>query len=167
MFGSAVVIDGMGLVMGHGMSRFDLVEGSPNAPAAGKRMQHNMSPTVLLGPDGRACAAVGLPGGPKIVTVTAQLVVNLVDFKATPSLAVGAGRVHAEADEPLAVSSAVPDAVIEELRAMGHTVRRGQDVGGPPDEIGGQANALVLDPHTGAASAASQAGEDAALTVDA
>ena len=54
--------------------------------------------------------------------------------------------VAAEADEPIAVSSAVSDAVIEELRALGHTVRRGQDVGGPPNEIGGTANALVIDP---------------------
>ncbi len=37
LYGSTVVIDGLGLVMGHGMSRFDLVDGSPNAPAAGKR----------------------------------------------------------------------------------------------------------------------------------
>jgi gamma-glutamyltranspeptidase/glutathione hydrolase len=170
LYGSAVVIDGLGLVLGHGMSRFDLAEGSPNAPAAGKRMFHNMAPTVLLGRAGlrqrpEACAAVGLPGGPKIVTVTAQLVASLVDFRASPAAAVTAGRVHAEADEPIAVSSAVSDAVIEVLRALGHTVRRGQDVGGPPTEIGGTANALVIDPATGAASAASQAGEDAAVTV--
>jgi gamma-glutamyltranspeptidase / glutathione hydrolase len=165
LYGSAVAIDGLGLVLGHGMSRFDLAAGSPNAPAAGKRMAHNMAPTILLGPDGRACAAVGLPDGTKIVTVTAQLVVSPVDFRASPTEAVHAGRVHVEADEPVAVSAAVPDAVIEELRARGHTVRRGQDVGGPPDEIGGPANALRIDPDTGAVSAASQAGEGAAGTV--
>jgi gamma-glutamyltranspeptidase/glutathione hydrolase len=130
-------------------------------------MLHNMAPMVLLGPDGRTFGAVGLPGGTKIVTVSAQLVVSLVDFRATPAEAVAAGRVHAEADEPLAVSSTVPDAVVEELRALGHTVRRGQDLGGLPDEIGGVANALVIDPHSGHASAASQAGGRAALVVDA
>jgi gamma-glutamyltranspeptidase/glutathione hydrolase len=166
LYGSAVVIDGLGLVMNHGMSRFDLTPGSPNTPAPGKRMVHNMAPTVLLGPDGKARGAVGLPGGPKIVTVTAQLTVSLVDFRATPAAAVTVGRVHAEADEPVAVSSAVPDAVIEELRALGHTVRRGQDVGGPPTEIGGMANALVIDPDTRTVSAASQAGEGAAVAVD-
>src|SRR5204863_8706166 len=74
LYGSQVAIEGLGLVMGHGMSRFDLDQGSPNAPAPGKRMIHNMAPTVLLGPGGQPWAAVGLPGGPKIVTVTAQLV---------------------------------------------------------------------------------------------
>jgi gamma-glutamyltranspeptidase len=121
-----------------------------------------MAPTVLLGPgpamDGKlASAAVGLPGGTKIVTVTAQLVASLVDFQAAPLVAVQAGRVHVEADEPLAVSSAVPDSVVAELRALGHTVQRGQDVGGPPNEIGGPANAVVVDPNTGEVSVASQA----------
>ena len=145
--------------------RFDLVEGSPNAPAAGKRMFHNMAPMVLLGPAGRPWAAVGLPGGPKIVTVTAQLVVSLVDFKAAPSVAVWAPRVHVEADEPVAVSAAVPEPVIDELRGMGHTVTRGQSVGGLPDEIGGKANAIVIDPATQDMLAASQAGEAAAVTI--
>jgi gamma-glutamyltranspeptidase / glutathione hydrolase len=166
LYGSAVVIDGLGLVMGHGMSRFDLTPNSPNTPAAGKRMSHNMAPAVLLGQDRRACAAVGLPGGTKIVTVTAQLVVSLLDFQAVPAVAVHAGRIHAEAGEPVSVSSAVPDSVVEELQTLGHTVRRGQDVGGPPGEIGGPANALLIDPNTGEVSAASQAGEDAAVTVD-
>jgi gamma-glutamyltranspeptidase/glutathione hydrolase len=165
LFGSKVVIAGLGLVMGHGMSRFDLTPGSPNAPAAGKRMAHNMSPTVLLDPGGRPWAAVGLPGGPKIVTVTAQLVSGLVDFHASPAQAVTAGRVHVEGEEPLAMSSAVSDAVIEELRARGHAVRRGQETGGPPSEVGGEANALVRDPETGSLAAASQAGDDAALVV--
>ncbi len=167
LYGSKVAIDGLGLMLGHGMSRFDLAEGSPNAPAAGKRMAHNMAPVVILGHDGRPRAALGLPGGPKIVTVTAQLVVGLLDFGLTPAEAVHAGRIHVEAVGPLAVSSAVPDSVIEGLRAIGYTVRRGQDEGGPPDEIGGPANAVVIDPATRRASAASQAGVESALTFDA
>jgi gamma-glutamyltranspeptidase/glutathione hydrolase len=167
LYGSQVVIDGLGLVMGHGMSRFDLAEGSPNAPAPGKRMFHNMAPMILLAPGGQsATAAVGLPGGPKIVTVTAQLVVSLVDFKSPPAIAVSAPRVHIEGDEPIAASAKVPQPVIEQLRSLGHTVTRGQTVGGLPDEIGGKANAIVIDPATGTLLAASQAGEAAALIVD-
>jgi len=166
LYGSTVVIDGLGLVMGHGMSRFDLAEGSPNAPAPGKRMFHNMAPMILLTADGRPWAAVGLPGGPKIVTVTAQLVVSLVDFKVAPILAVSAPRVHVEADEPIAVSATMPERVIEELRTIGHTVSRGQNVGGLPNEIGGKANAIVIDPSTHDVLAASQAGEAAAVTID-
>jgi len=164
LFGSTVVIDGLGLIMGHGMSRFDLALGSPNAPAAGKRMQHNMAPTLIVRPDGRPFAAVGTPGGTKIVTLTAQLVVSLLDFRATPTAAVTAGRVHVEAKEPLTVSPAVPEAVIEELRSLGYAVERAQVVNGIP-QIGGPANALLIDANTGEVSAASQAGDAAAATI--
>jgi gamma-glutamyltranspeptidase/glutathione hydrolase len=121
---------------------------------------------VLLGPGGRPWAAVGLPGGPKIVTVTAQLVASLVDFKVPPHVAVSAPRIHIEADEPIAVSATVPERVIEQLRALGHRVTPGPTVGGLPDEIGGKANAIVIDPATQVVLAASQAGEAAALTID-
>lgn len=166
LYGSQIAIDGLGLVMGHGMSRFDLTEGSPNAPAPSKRMFHNMAPMILLTPDGQPYAAVGLPGGPKIVTVTAQLVVSLVDFKALPAIAVSAPRIHVEADEPVAVSATVPQVVIEQMRAMGHTVTHGQTVGGLPEEIGGKANAILIEPVAQNMLAASQAGEAAALVLD-
>ncbi len=167
LYGSQVAIEGLGLVMGHGMSRFDLAPGSPNAPAPGKRMFHNMAPVILLAADGSPRAAVGLPGGPKIVTVTAQLVVSLVDFQTPPAVAVAAPRIHIETDEPIAVSATVPEDVVDQLRAMGHTVNRGQTVGGLPDEIGGKANAIVIDPSKQTILAASQAGEQAAATIPA
>jgi len=34
MYGSHLVVDGLGLVLNHGMSRFDYTPGDPNAPAA-------------------------------------------------------------------------------------------------------------------------------------
>ena len=100
------------------------------------------------------------------MTVTAQLVVNLLDFKVSPAEAVGAGRLHVESDEPLAVSSAVSDSVIDALRALGHTVERGQGTGGPPLEIGGVANALAIDPVTAEVAAASQALAGSALVFE-
>jgi gamma-glutamyltranspeptidase/glutathione hydrolase len=166
LYGSQVAIEGLGLVMGHGMSRFDLAAGSPNAPAAGKRMFHNMAPAILLTPDGRPYAAVGLPGGPKIVTVTAQLIISLIDFKPTPAVAVTAPRIHIEADEPLAVSAMVPANVVEQLRALGHTVTQGQTAGGLPDEIGGKANAIVIEPGISGIAAASQAGPESSLVFE-
>lgn len=159
-FGSQVVIDGFGLVMGHGMSRFDYIAGHPNAPAAGKRMHHNMSPLIALC-DGRPCFAIGLPGGPKIVSVTAQMCVSPIDFGATAAEAVAAPRAHTETAEPVGVSSAMPEPVIARLQQMGHTIKRGQDIGGPPGEIGGPANAILLS-DSGSPTAASGAGADTA-----
>jgi gamma-glutamyltranspeptidase/glutathione hydrolase len=165
LYGSQVAIDGLGLVLGHGMSRFDLATGSPNGPAPGKRMFHNMSPAIVLDRAGQPWAAVGLPGGPKIVTVTAQLLVNLMDFHAAPLAAVTAPRLHVETAEPIALSASMPEPVVAALRQLGHTITQGQTVGGQPDEIGGKANALRIDRPTETILAASQAGEAAAVII--
>jgi gamma-glutamyltranspeptidase / glutathione hydrolase len=135
-WGSRVAVTGLGLVLGHGMSRFTWPAEdprSPNAPAPGKRMQHNMAPVVIVRPEGgkpKPVGAAGLPGGTKIVTVTGQLVISVLDFKATPGDAVRAPRVHTEGDEPLLLSGAVPEDVAAELELMGHQVKRRQAVGG-------------------------------------
>ena len=89
MYGSHLVVDGLGLVLNHGMSRFDYSPGHPNAPAPGKRMQHNMAPMIALR-DGQPAFAYGLPGGPKIVSVTAQLALNTIAFGASPAAAITA-----------------------------------------------------------------------------
>jgi gamma-glutamyltranspeptidase / glutathione hydrolase len=166
-FGSQVVIPGLGLVMNHGMSRFDFApEGNPNVPLPGKRMQHNMAPAIVL-KNGVPRYVMGLPGGTKIITVTAQLIVSLIDFRATPRQAAFAPRVHAQGDSSLAVSSAVTDAVMGQLRAMGHEVVRGQ-VERPQNEIAGNANIIAIDPAAGAGGkvdAVSQASEDAAAVI--
>jgi gamma-glutamyltranspeptidase/glutathione hydrolase len=153
MYGSHLVVDGLGLVMNHGMSRFDYVPGHPNAPAPRKRMQHNMSPTIALR-DGQPSFAFGLPGGPKIVSVTAQLALDLIAFGTTPAAAIDAPRLHTVGDEPLAVSQHMPDRVIAELEKCGHTVRREDDLGGP-------VNVLAIDPQTGKIDIASGEGTGA------
>jgi gamma-glutamyltranspeptidase/glutathione hydrolase len=149
-FGAHVAIDGLGLMLGHGMSRFSATKGDPNFPAAGKRPQHNMSPLVVLR-RGRPYASLGLPGGRFIVTVTAQLAVSLIDFGATPQEAVSAPRCHTEGAEPILVTADVPDTVLTQLRNRGHQV----SVKG---SLGGSANAVVLDAATGRAQVA--AGDD-------
>ena len=72
-FGSHVAIEGLGLMLGHGMSRFAFTAPDPNYPAPGKRPQHNMSPLLVLH-GGKPYAALGMPGGRAIVTFTAQMV---------------------------------------------------------------------------------------------
>ncbi len=141
MYGSHLVVEGLGLVLNHGMSRFDYVPGHPNAPAAGKRMQHNMAPMIALR-NGRAAFAYGLPGGPKIVTATAQLAVDTIAFGSSAADAVAAPRLHTDGAEPLLVSEQMPAEVVRRLEKSGHAVQREADMGGP-------VNALAVDAASG------------------
>jgi gamma-glutamyltranspeptidase/glutathione hydrolase len=150
MYGSHLVVDGLGLVLNHGMSRFDYSPGHPNSPAAGKRMQHNMAPMIALR-DGRPAYAYGLPGGPKIVSVTAQAALDTIVFRASPQSAIAAPRLHTQGSEPLLVSTQISDDVVAELEKMGHTVRREADMGGP-------VGVLAIDQQAGQIDAA--AGEE-------
>jgi gamma-glutamyltranspeptidase/glutathione hydrolase len=147
MYGSHLVVDGMGLVLNHGMSRFDYSPGHPNAPAPGKRMQHNMAPMIALR-QGQPAFAFGLPGGPKIVSVTAQLALNTIVFGKTPAAAIAAPRLHTDGSEPLLVSQEMAANVVADLEKFGHELRREADMGGP-------VNVLSVDPQTGAIDIAS------------
>lgn len=148
-FGSRIVVPGTGLVLGHGMSRFELAPG-PNYPQGGKRMQHNMAPMLALR-DGKPLLGFGMPGGRMIVTVTPQLAIGVIDFKRTPEQALKAARVHGEGDAVLKISAGVSDAVARKLQARGHKVQREASLGGP-------ANIALINQADGRVEAASDAG---------
>jgi gamma-glutamyltranspeptidase / glutathione hydrolase len=141
MYGSHLVVDGMGLVLNHGMSRFDYSPGHANAPAPGKRMLHNMAPQIVLGGD-RPAFAFGMPGGTKIVSVTAQLALNAIAFGATPAASIAAPRLHIDGNEPLLVSPHMPASVVADLEKLGHVIRHEEDMGGP-------VNILAVDSQSG------------------
>jgi gamma-glutamyltranspeptidase/glutathione hydrolase len=149
-FGAQVAIEGLGLMLGHGMSRYAFAGDDPNSPAGGKRPQHNMSPMLALR-DGKPYAAWGLPGGRRIVSVTTQLAVSLLDFHATPEQAVDAPRIHTEGQEPIQVTTTLPTAVVQELRRRGHQV----DV---QPSLGSAANMAVVDPQRGVVDVAASRG---------
>jgi gamma-glutamyltranspeptidase/glutathione hydrolase len=150
MFGSGVVVEGLGLVLGHGMSRFTFQPGSPNSPAPGKRMHHNMSPLVIM-KNGKARFVIGMPGGQKIPNVTGQIAINLIDFERPPLKAVRSHRLHTIGVDPVHLSTGVSKKIVAELEAKGHVIAQGLPMGGP-------ANAMAIDPKTRIATAASEAG---------
>jgi gamma-glutamyltranspeptidase/glutathione hydrolase len=139
--GAHVAIEGLGLMLGHGMSRFDLDPASPNAPADGKRPQHNMMPVVIL-KGGQPYAGVGMPGGPRIVSVTTQTIVSLLDFNATPQQAIAAPRLHRDETDLVQVNFDMPKPIIDELRRLGHNVEY-------LNPLGGETNAIVIEPKSG------------------
>lgn len=151
-FGSCVVIEGMGMFLGHGMSRFNWKTGGPNTAQPGKRAQHNMAPLLVL-KNGKPKAAIGLPGGTKLVNVTAQLAVNVLDYGISPGEAVNSPRAHVETEEPVLLSPEVSEAVAKELENMGHRITRNQNVAGT-------ANVALIDQATGEMTAANSDGPE-------
>jgi gamma-glutamyltranspeptidase/glutathione hydrolase len=138
-FGAQIAVDGLGLILGHGMSRFDPRPDHPNSPGPGKRPLHNMCPTVVL-KDGQPVCALGGHGGRKIPNAIFDVLSRYVGQDATLADAVAAPRLHTEGGKAVVMESTWPEAEVEHLRAVGYTVTRGPSAG---------VHAIARDPRTG------------------
>ena len=104
---------------------FDPVrDGKPvaNAPGPRKRPLSAMSPTIVLGPDGRLKIVAGSPGGPMIIDYVAQALIALIDGHLTPAEAVSqphSGNMNAST---LLEKGTALEALESQLTAMGHTL---------------------------------------------
>jgi gamma-glutamyltranspeptidase/glutathione hydrolase len=123
-FGAQVTVDGLGLLLGHGMSRFDPRPGRPNSVAPGKRPLHNMCPTVATR-SGKPVLAVGATGGRRIPNTLFDVLAYRVGEKLPLADAVAAPRMHTEGDLVLTLEAKWPADVKERLKQVGYTLKTG------------------------------------------
>ena len=119
-FGSGFVPKGTGVVMNNGMMWFDPIPGRVNSIMPGKYPLNNMTPALVLGPDGVRMAS-GASGGRRITNCVTQLISKVVDFGMGPQEAIDSPRV----DCSLAVTSVdprLPADVVAELEGRGHRI---------------------------------------------
>jgi gamma-glutamyltranspeptidase/glutathione hydrolase len=123
-FGALVTVEGLGLVLGHGMSRFDSRPNHPNGPGPGKRPLHNMCPTVVLR-DGRAVLALGAVGERKIPNAVFEVLAQMVGSGKALEDAVASSRLHTEGGLNVVAEAKVPETEREYLKKAGYTVSTG------------------------------------------
>ena len=134
LYGSGMFVRGAGFFLNDEMddftskpgtpNMFGLIQGSANAIAPGKRMLSAMSPTIVLDPKGQLLLVTGARGGPRIISATSQIILNIIDQRMNLADAVSAPRVHHQSlpdSIQLEVGGFAP-AVVARLRAMGHFV---------------------------------------------
>jgi len=134
LYGSGILVRGAGFFMNNEMddlaakpgepNQFGLVEGEKNAVAPGKRPLSAMSPTIVLDPKGQLLLVVGCRGGPRIITATTQVIVNVIDHRMSIADAMAAPRLHhqAQPDTLRMEPHGLDRAVIDALNATGHHV---------------------------------------------
>jgi gamma-glutamyltranspeptidase/glutathione hydrolase len=143
-FGARVTVDGLGLILGHGMSRFDPRPDHPNAPGPGKRPLHNMCPT-LVQRDGRPVLALGGRGGRKIPNSVFDVLLAYVGRQAPLAKAVAAPRLHTEGGPVLTLEEGWRAEDMAYLKGVSYDVRRG---------AGAVVHAVAFDPASGALASA-------------
>ncbi len=121
-FGAQVSVENLGLVLGHGVSRFDPRPGRPNSPAPRKRPLHNMCPTVVTR-SGAPVLAIGATGGRRIVNAVANVLLGRLGAEMPLEAAVKAPRVHTEGDLALTAEAGYPQAPM--LLTAGYTLTAG------------------------------------------
>jgi gamma-glutamyltranspeptidase / glutathione hydrolase len=141
LYGSGVYVEGAGFFLNDEMddfaaapgkpNMFGLVQGEANAIQPGKRMLSAMSPTIVLDRDGSLLLVVGSRGGPRIITSTSQVILNVLDQHMVLSDAVSAPRIHHQAlpDTLSYERGGLTPAVVDSLKAMGYGVAPSGGVG--------------------------------------
>ena len=139
-FGSRVTAEGLGFLLNDEMDDFaskpgapnlyGLIQGPANAIGPGKRPLSAMTPTIVL-KDGRLFLVLGSPGGARIITTVANILVGVVDYGMNIQEAVNAPRFHNQwmPDMVNVEQWFSPDAV-SLLQQMGHKVEIGETVAG-------------------------------------
>jgi gamma-glutamyltranspeptidase/glutathione hydrolase len=122
--GARVTVDGLGLVLGHGMSRFDPRPDHPNAPAPGKRPLHNMCPTVVLRGI-KPAIALGGRGGRRIPNTDLGVLLARLGENRTLPEAIKAPRMHTEGGLDVILEAAWPSAEVKRLKEIGFIVKTG------------------------------------------
>ena len=137
-FGAKVVAGHTGVLLNDEMDDFTskpgapnaygLIQGKANAIAPGKRPLSSMAPAIVL--DGRQVRWVlGAPGGARIITTVAQVLLDMIDGGLSPEAAVDLPRWHHQwlpdtiGLEPSALSADQRTT----LTAMGHTLEPVED----------------------------------------
>lgn len=132
LYGSGVFVSGAGFFLNDEMddfaakpgtaNMFGLVQGEANAIAPGKRMLSAMSPTIVLDPKGNLLLVTGARGGPRIISATSQIILNVIDHRMNLADAMSAPRIHHQAlpDSIRLERGGFEPSVLAHLREMGH-----------------------------------------------
>ena len=136
-FGARVMVEGLGLMLGNGMARFEPRPGRPNSISPNKRPLTNMCPTIVL-KDGRPVLAVGGVGIRMIPNAVFEVLTRYVGRDATIDEAIAAPRLGTDGGTTVNIDVS-NDRDAQRLRSWGYSVCEARVA---------VANAVSVDPMT-------------------
>lgn len=132
-FGSYVVEPRTGIVLNNEMDDFTAIPGEANAfglqqsaanlIAPRKKPLSSMSPTLVL-KEGRVVAIAGASGGPKIITATLQVLLQMLVWETSATAAVSAPRLHHQWTPDEVQLEREYEGIDAALSGRGHQIKR-------------------------------------------
>jgi len=160
LFGSRVTAEGLGFLLNDEMDDFTakagvpnlygLLQGEANTIAPGKRPLSAMMPTMVL-KDGKLLLVLGAPGGGKIISTVANILMGVVDYGLDVQEAVNAPRFHHQwmPDEVWYERTGFSPDTLRLLQSMGHRVREGYPERGVRRPYWSDGECIAIDAKTG------------------
>ncbi len=129
-FGVGLVAPGTGILLNNELDDFAAKPGAPNAygllggaanaPAGGKRPLSSMTPTMVFR-HGALTLVTGSPGGSRIITIVAEILLDCLDFHMNVAKAEATPRIHDQwMPDELQIEPGFPQETLQKLVAMGH-----------------------------------------------
>jgi gamma-glutamyltranspeptidase/glutathione hydrolase len=159
-FGSKVTVDGLGFLLNDEMddfasgpgipNMFGLIQGPANYVGPRKRPLSAMTPTIVL-KDGKLFLVLGSPGGPRIITTVAEILISVADWGLDIQQAVNAPRFHhqwAPDRLDLEEDGFSPD-TSRLLQERGNPVHFGYESEGKHHRWWSDGECIMVDPKTG------------------
>jgi gamma-glutamyltranspeptidase / glutathione hydrolase len=128
LFGSCLAVPETGIILGHGMCRFDPHPGLANSAGPRKRPLNNVCPLILRTP--ARDIAIGARGGRRIVSVCVQMAQRIVDFGASVREAASTPRIHTLTGDPLEISANFDPVIRHTLERAGYRIEAPKEVAG-------------------------------------
>lgn len=133
-FGSRVTAEGLGFLLNDEMDDFaakqgvpnlyGLIQGPANAIGPGKRPLSSMTPTMVL-KDGKLFLVLGSPGGARIITTVANILMGVLDYDLDIQQAVDSPRFHHQWMPDITfMENGISSDTRKMLSAMGHTIKQ-------------------------------------------
>ncbi len=119
---------------------YGLIQGEANAIEPRKSPLSSMSPTIVS-KDGKPFMVIGSPGGSRIITITLEAIMNVIDHGMDIQEAIDAPRIHHQwlPDRVYMEANALSPDTIRLLTGMGYTV--GEDADWP---VWGEAAGILV-----------------------
>lgn len=122
-FGSGVIIPGTGFLMNNEMDDFNTeAPNHVNAPAPLKKPLSSMSPTIVL-KNGSPVMTLGSPGGPRIITTVASVIMNVLDFDMDLQTAIDHARIYSPNSGVTHMETPFSAEYITALEKQGHKIK--------------------------------------------
>jgi gamma-glutamyltranspeptidase/glutathione hydrolase len=133
-FGSGILVPELGFLLNNELDDFALVAGAPNAYGlvggaanalrGGRRPLSSMTPTVLRDNGNTVALVIGSPGGPRIISSIAEVLLRVLVYGQTLEQAVAAPRLHQQASPPATeCEEDFAPAFVARLRERGHAIQ--------------------------------------------